>query len=144
MKKYLYVDCESLPDYFLKVLETKKLLESGKMKNVTDAARLNGISRSTYYKYKDYVFDAVQLPQGRKAVFVLSLSHETGVLSKLLSEFSSMGANILTISQSLPVGEEASVMLTADITDVVLSDEEMLEKMRSLKGIKRIELIAIG
>ncbi len=144
MKKYLYVDCEALPDYFLKVLETKKLLESGKMKNVTDAARFNGISRSTYYKYKDSVFDAVELPQGRKAVFVLSLSHETGVLSKLLGEFSSMGANILTISQSLPVGEEASVMLTADIADVALSDEEMLEKMRSLKGIKRIELIAIG
>ena len=144
MKRFVYIDIEALPDYFVKVLNTKKLIDSGKVNSVSEAAQINGISRSTYYKYRDSVFDTVQLPQGRKAVFLLSLSHEPGVLSQVLSLFSTLGANILTISQSLPVDRTASVMLSVDISNISLTEEEMLTRMRGMNGLKRIELLAIG
>ena len=53
--KYLVVDKSILPGYYEKVVEARKLLESGKVKDVSQAAKQVGISRSTYYKYRDYV-----------------------------------------------------------------------------------------
>ena len=76
MKRYLYVDSSVLPDYFLKVLDAKKLIESGSIKSVTRAAEVNGISRSTYYKYRDFVFDEQQTPNTNCATFMLILSHK--------------------------------------------------------------------
>ena len=49
--KYLVVDKSILPGYYEKVEEARKLLESGKVKDVSQAAKQVGISRSTYYKY---------------------------------------------------------------------------------------------
>ena len=53
---YLIVHEKVLPDYFEKVVAARELLRRGKIREVSEAARTVGISRSTYYKYKDYVF----------------------------------------------------------------------------------------
>ena len=55
-KQYLIVSKEILPDYFDKVIEARNLLNNGKVKGVSEAVKMVGISRSTYYKYKDFVF----------------------------------------------------------------------------------------
>ena len=54
--KYLIVDKSILPDYFEKVIEVRNLLRDGKFQNVSEAVKEVGISRSTYYKYKDFIF----------------------------------------------------------------------------------------
>ena len=144
MKRFLYVDSEALPEYFIKVLDTKKLLESDASLSVSAAARQNGISRSTYYKYKDSVFENRSSTGTRCATFMLSLSHETGVLSNVLGLFSSMGASILTISQSLPVDDSASVMLTADVERITGSADELIKKAFGIPGVKQIRLLAMS
>ena len=77
-RRFLLVDSEVLPDVFLKVLEAKQLLASGTVSNISLAARQAGISRSAFYKYKDYVFDA---ESGRETITVIAtLLDKTGAL----------------------------------------------------------------
>ena len=144
MRRFLYVDADVLPDYFLKVLATRQLLENGEVKNVSEAAKKNGISRSTYYKYKDSVFDRANMPAGLNAVFLLILNHEAGVLSNVLSTFSQFGANVLTISQNLPIQNTASVTLAVDISNVQASTDDLLRQAQMIEGVVQIQLIAVG
>ena len=51
---YLVIDKRVLPEVFEKVINTKKILQEGKVKEITEATKLAGISRSVYYKYRDY------------------------------------------------------------------------------------------
>ena len=100
LKDYLIVEKSALPDYFLKVVEARRLLESGACQQVSGACGQVGISRSTYYKYKDKVIEPTSLTAGRKAVLLLMLDHQSGVLSKVLNRLTGFAVNILTITQS--------------------------------------------
>ncbi len=84
LSNYLIVHKSILPEYYEKVLECRRLMESGKVREVSQAVKQVGISRSTYYKYKDYIFEPNDLTGSRKAVFSMMLDHEPGVLSGLL------------------------------------------------------------
>ena len=48
---YLIVDRRILPDYYEKVVQARDMLREGRVKEVSEAVKLVGISRSTYYKY---------------------------------------------------------------------------------------------
>ena len=52
----LLVKAEVLPEVFGKVVEAKRLLNCKKVSSATDAAKMCGISRSAFYKYRDAVF----------------------------------------------------------------------------------------
>ena len=141
---YLCVDTSVLPDYFEKVVATKRDLETGRIRNVSEATRLHGISRSTYYKYKDYVFETGNTAGSRCATFLMLLSHETGVLSGVLSLFSEAGTNILTISQSLPISNMASVTLTADLSNMQGDVDSLIESAGKINGLEQIQLVAMN
>ena len=87
--KYLIVDKAILPDYFEKVIEARTLLRDGKFQNVSEAVKEVGISRSTYYKYKDFVFSPSDSNIGRKALISIMLEDKKGALSEILNFFSS-------------------------------------------------------
>jgi len=140
---YYIVDKRILPDYFEKVIKTRKLIDSGAVKEVSAAVRITGISRSTYYKYKDFIFEPDETASGRKAVFLLLLSHETGVLSSVLSKISSLGANILTITQSPPINEKASVTLSCDIAGMQSEAHELVRSLQEISGVEQARLIAM-
>ena len=108
---FLIVHKKILPVYYEKVLEARQMVESGAARDVSAAVRAVGISRSTYYKYKDFIYSPDSGDVGRKAVISMQLSHEIGVLSTALNRLSEMGVNVLTISQSLPIRDAASVGL---------------------------------
>lgn len=140
---YLIVDRRILPDYYGKVVETCELLRSGRVKDVSEAVRVVGISRSTYYKYKDYIFMPSDDSICSKAVLSFLLTHETGILSGLLNALSSFGANVLTIMQSPPISGRANVVITLDIINVSLSAEEMLASLSKLEGVQTARLVDI-
>lgn len=140
---FLIVDKHILPDYYEKVIRTRQLLTSGSVREVSAAVRMTGISRSTYYKYKDFIFEPEETSSARKAVFLMILSHETGVLSSVLSLFSEIGANILAISQSPPIQEKASVMLSADIGGIGTEISEVLKKLTDLSGVEQARLLTM-
>lgn len=140
---FLIVHKKILPTYFSKVLEARRLLESGSVRDVSTAVKQVGISRSTYYKYKDYIYAPNSGDNGRKAVLSMLLSHEIGVLSTALNELSSMGVNVLTISQSLPVRDSASVIMTLDVARMEIAIEEAIARLSKINGVENAYLVAI-
>ncbi len=143
LSDYLIVEKSALPDYFIKVVQARRLLESGKYTQVIDAVHAAGISRSTYYKYKDKVLEPSQLTVGRKASLMLQLNHRAGMLSRVLSAVSASNANILTITQSLPIHSKASIMLSIDLSQLRGSVDEMIDALNAIDGVEHVRLLAL-
>ena len=51
--KYYVIKKKAVPEVLLKVLEVQKLLDAEQAKSIQEATETVGISRSSYYKYKD-------------------------------------------------------------------------------------------
>ena len=143
MENYLLIHKSILPANYEKVLEARRLLESGQEKEVSQAARAVGISRSTYYKYKDFILEPSEGQVGRKAVFSLMLAHEAGVLSSVLTRISEKGGSVLTITQSLPIRGQASETLSLDVGELKVATAELLEEQKQLDGVEQAKLVAV-
>lgn len=143
LKNYLIVSKTILPEVYDKVIEARNLINDGDVKGVSEAVKIVGISRSTYYKYKDYVFSPSENSIGRKAVIAFMLKHEKGVLSNVLNHISFSKANILTINQSIPINGKASVSMSLDISDIEPSMDDMIANIKIIKGVISIKLLAI-
>lgn len=141
--KYLLVDKTILPECFEKVIEARNLVTSGRVKDVSEAVKAVGISRSTYYKYKDYVFVTNTDTECRKAVISFSLSHKAGVLGEVLGVLSRLQANILTITQNMPVNSRAHVVLSMDISHMTCDIDTTIITLNRMDGVSNTKLIAI-
>lgn len=141
--KYLIVDKAILPDYFEKVIEARTLLRDGKFQNVSDAVKEVGISRSTYYKYKDFVFSPSDSNIGRKALISIMLEDKKGALSEILNFLYSVECNIITINQNIPINEVASIIISMDISDTKTPIEEILVNLKTAKYVVSSKLVAL-
>ena len=73
----------------------------------------------------------------------LILSHEKGILSRVLNMLSALGANILTIMQNPPIGDRASVIISMDITGLETSVNGVLETLLTAEGVEKAGLLDI-
>ena len=143
LEQYLIIHKSILPEYYEKVVRARHLLEDGKVKDVSLAVKEVGISRSTYYKYKDYILEPTEISGGRKAVLSMMLEHEQGVLSALLSRISEARASVLTITQSLPIRDKASVTIALDVSEVDGNLSAFVEKLSGVRGVEQVRLLAV-
>ncbi|MDI9539963.1 MAG: ACT domain-containing protein [Bacillota bacterium] len=141
-KDYLIIHKKVLPDYFIKVTEVNQAMKEKKYPNISEAVKAVGISRSTYYKYKDYVFLPEESKFTKKAILSVDLIHLPGSLSGVLDILKNNKISILTISQSLPVNEIANVIISIDITEINISMNELIKELKVLKQVKDVKLIA--
>ena len=140
--EYLIVHKTALPDYFIKIIEIKELLEKGKVDYISEAVRIVGISRSTYYKYKDLIFESRdEIINVRTAIFSLILNHQVGVLSLVLNKISYLQGNVLTIMQNPPIGKRASVVLSIDIHKVKEDINGIISSLMEVEGVIKVELL---
>ncbi|MDY3060478.1 MAG: ACT domain-containing protein [Fusobacterium sp.] len=142
-KEFLIVSKEILPDYYDKVIEARNLLSEGKVKGVSEAVKMVGISRSTYYKYKDFVFTPSENSMGRKALISVMLAHKKGALSEVLNYISSVNGNILTINQNIPINDVASVIISLDISETTITIEEIIVALKKFDFVKSAKLVAM-
>ena len=142
-RKYLLVDASILPDYYEKVIEAKILLSSGKETNVSEVVKTVGISRSTFYKYKDYVFALENGAEHRKAIISFMLSHKAGLLGEVLRVLSEHGANIQTRSQNMPIHEIAHVTISLELSPDHPDAEDFIPLLGSLEGVSGAKLISL-
>lgn len=136
----LLIHSKILPKVYLKVVEAKQLLESGQVKSASEAARLCGISRSAFYKYKDSVF-LYNVAGGTTLSLEAKLTDEAGVLSALLKSLSDCGANVLTVNQSVPVSGQASVSITVAADNLKTDTESLLQQLSGNYGVLSIHAI---
>ena len=139
---YYIVEASVLPEIFRKVVETRRLLDTGEAETVNQAVRLTGISRSAFYKYKDAVRPFQDMLHGRIVTFQLLLKDEPGLLSQVLNRFAGSGANILTINQGIPSNGSAVVTVNAETSGMEGSLQRLLEEITGLAGVIRGEILA--
>ena len=140
--KYYIVAASALPEIFVKVAEAKRMMQTGEADTVGEAARLVGISRSAFYKYKDAVQPFNDMKTGHIITFYAMLKDNPGVLSNVLAIFAGSGANILTINQSIPTNGCAAVTVSAETSDMEISLEELIARAAALAGVIKFEILA--
>ena len=139
---YYVVKQKAVPEVLLKVVEAKRLLESGKAATIQDAVERVDISRSSFYKYKEDIFEFHEHSQGTTITLTFQMEDEPGLLSDVLKIIAQFGANILTIHQSIPINGVASLSLSIQVLPTTGDVSDMLEAMEAQKGVRNVKLLA--
>lgn len=142
--EFVLVQKHMLPDAIQRTLQAKKLLESGEVTTVQEAVSQVGISRSSFYKYKDSVFPFNMMDNKKIITISMILEHRAGVLSNVLRLFAKEGANVLTINQTIPLQGEATVSMSVDIAHVKQSLDRVIDSLKGLDGVSRTAVIGSG
>ena len=137
---YVLVNADILPQVYRKVLEAKNYLAAGEAQSATQAAKMAGISRSAYYKYKDSVFEYNPENSEEIETLLLTLVDTKGVLSAVVNEIFLVDANVLSINQDVPQNGIAKVSLTMRIAEMSVPVEELIEKLKAVNGVKAVSI----
>ncbi len=133
---------KAVPEVLLKVIEAKRLIDSGKAPSVQEATDAVGISRSSFYKYKDDIFLFHDNEKGIPITMVIQLNDEPGLLSNILQAIARFKTNILTIHQSIPVNGIASLLLSIDVFNTAEHLDEMVSAIEKVPGIHYVKILA--
>lgn len=140
--KYYVVKKKALPEVLLKVVEAKKLLESERVVTIQEATEQVGLSRSSFYKYKDDIFPFHDNTRGKTITFVVQMDDEPGLLSGVLKQIADYNANILTIHQTIPINCVALLTMSIEILADTRDISEMLEEIEAKSGVHYIKILA--
>lgn len=138
--KYYLVNANILPDIYSKVIDAKNYLASGEAESASKAAKMAGLSRSTYYKYKDAIFEYNGEDSDETATISAKLKDNAGVLSALMNELYKAGANVLSVNQSVPVNSVADVSVTVRITEMAITLDDLVENVKNVNGVNAVRL----
>lgn len=140
--KYYVVKKRAVPEVLLKVVEAKRLIDSERAATVQEATDKVGISRSSFYKYKDDIFPFHDNAKGKTITFMIQMDDEPGLLSDVLHKVADFHANILTIHQSIPINGIASLTLSVEVLPSTGDVSEMIEQIEKQTGIQYLKILA--
>lgn len=139
---YFLVDSSVLPEVFSKVVEVKKILSKDTAKAVNEAVREVGISRSAYYKYKDFVFPFYETSRGKVITLFFVVEDIPGILSNIIHRIASSKANILTINQNIPINGLADVTISIETAEMTKDIKNLMNETALIEGVRRQEILA--
>ena len=139
--EYFIVHKSILPEYFEQVIKARELINDKKY-SISDACKALNISRSTFYKYKDYIFRPSK-DSGNKAIFVIKTIDEKGVLSTILSVVYEKLGNIISINQDKPLDETAYITLSIDVSELNCSIDKLKEDLSLINGVKSVDIMGV-
>ena len=140
-KKYFVVRERAVPEVLLKVVQAKKLLDSEKVSTVQEAAEQTGISRSSFYKYKDDIFPFHEEARGKTITFIIQMDDEPGLLSVVLQTIAHFHGNILTIHQSIPINGMASTTLSVEVLPTTGNVSDMIDMIENKSGVQHLKIL---
>lgn len=132
---------EILPEAIKKTIKVKELLKKGEVRTINEAVERMELSRSAYYKYKDYVFPFYEASKEKIVTLTLLLEHKPGVLSRVLNTIANERASVLTINQGIPLQGVANATVSLETAELVIDLEALLDKLRMIDGVKRLEVL---
>ena len=112
------------------------------MGTVQEATERVGISRSSFYKYKDDIFPFRDNAKGKTITFIVQMDDVPGLLSRLLNKIAEYNANVLTIHQTIPINGVASLTLSVDILPETGDTSRMFSDMEGLVGGRYIKILS--
>lgn len=139
--KYYVLKKKAVPEVLLKVVEVKRLLAAERGLTIQEATERIGISRSSFYKYKDDIFPFHEETRGKTITFIIQMDDEPGLLSVVLQTIARFHGNILTIHQSIPINGVATLTLSVDILPGEGDAEAMVETIEQNEGIHYLKIL---
>ena len=134
-REFYLIDKEVVPEVLQKAYEAKTLLERDKSVSVTEAVRKAGISRSSFYKYKDMIQRYAPLKMNKIITIFMELSDAAGSLSSVLNIIARHGANVLTINQNIPINGKASISISIDTQNMKRDFGSLEKKLTSIENV---------
>ena len=141
--KYYVVKDKALPEVLQKVVEVKSLLDADKNLTVQEATEQVGLSRSSFYKYKDDILPFSDNTKGKTVTLVTQMRDEPGLLSDLLHVVATYRANILTIHQTIPVNGAATVTLSVEVLSYTGNMAGLVDEIEHLSGIQDVKILGV-
>ena len=138
---YYLVREEILPEAIKKTIKVKELLKKGEVRTINEAVEMLNLSRSAYYKYKDYVFPFYEASKEKIVTLALLLEHRSGVLSNVLKVLANEHGSVLTINQGIPLQGVANATVSIETANLSVDLEALLDKLRMVDGVKRLEVL---
>ena len=138
--KYYVIKEKAVPEVLLKVIEAKRLMDMQEL-TVQQATEKAGISRSSFYKYKDDIFPFHENEKGQTVTMVIQMDDTPGLLAELLREAAKYRANILTIHQSIPINGIATLTLSIEILSTTGNISEMVDEMEENEGVHYLKIV---
>ena len=139
--KFYLVKEKAVPEVLLKVVEAKRILNSEKSATVQEATERVGISRSSFYKYKDDIQPFHEQAKGRTVTFIFQMDDKPGILSDILRTVADFRGNILTIHQSIPINGIATLTLSVEILPEAGDAEDMVDQMTQQEGVHDLKIL---
>ena len=125
--KYYVIKEKAVPEVLLKVIEAKRLMDMQEL-TVQQATEKAGISRSSFYKYKDDILPFHDNAKGKTITFILQMDDEPGLLSdvlKIIAEFHGV----------------ASLTISVDIAEDRGDASEMINEIESRQGVHYFKIL---
>ncbi len=139
--KYYVLKEKAVPEVLLKVVEAKRLLDAEKALTIQEATEMTGISRSSFYKYKDDIFPFHESEKGKTITLVIQVDDTPGVLSDILRKIAEYKANVLTIHQSIPINGIATVTTSVEVLSYTEDLSELILELEGNEGIHYLKII---
>ena len=139
--KFYLVQEDILPEAIKKTIKVKEILKLGEVKTINEAVEKMDLSRSAYYKYKDFVLPFYEASINKIVSVSFVLDNKQGVLSNVLNMISEDKGNVLTINQGIPLQGVAVATISIETKNMNIDLEALLDKLRLVNGVRRLEVI---
>lgn len=142
--EFYLVKSAVLPEVFLKVMEVKRLLSSGKCSSVNEAVRVVGISRSAFYKYRDSILPFYETTAGYVVTLSFVVENLPGVLAAVLACLAEQHVNVLTINQGIPINGLADLSVSLETREMSGTLAELIARLSKISGVRSHRILARG
>lgn len=143
-RKFYLIREDVLPESVIKTLKVKDALKNNSNLSIYDAVKQFNLSRSAFYKYKETIFpvDEKILDQ-REFTLILYVNDIVGMLAQVLNAISQLQLSVLTIHQSVPIEDKATITLSLNARNSNLSIDEVIESLREINHVTKVDLISM-
>lgn len=143
-RKFYLIREDVLPESVIKTLKVKDAFKNNSNLSIYDAVKQFNLSRSAFYKYRETIFpvDEKILDQ-REFTLILYVNDIVGMLAQVLNAISQLQLSVLTIHQSVPIEDKATITLSLNARNSNLSIDEVIESLREINHVTKVDLISM-
>ena len=112
-RKFYLIREDVLPESVVKTLKVKDALKNNPELSIYDAVKQFNLSRSAFYKYRETIFPVDEkMLDHREFTLILYVNDIVGMLAQVLNTISKLQLSVLTIHQSVPMEDKATITLS--------------------------------
>lgn len=144
-RKFYLIREDVLPESVVKTLKVKDALKNNPELSIYDAVKQFNLSRSAFYKYRETIFPVDEkMLDHREFTLILYVNDIVGMLAQVLNTISRLQLSVLTIHQSVPMEDKATITLSFNAQASYLSIDDVVNTLREIEHVSKVELISMS